>query len=149
MVLPVTAKNLLPQFLQPPEIVVLYIPSGLVQFHCDLFKSVAVEQMKPQGLALDLREDSKHLAQSNPSEHFLNRAFVSSGCRPQTAQFISNILQIDLGIEMARVQIAATVNRTMVGHLHDPRTCRTLGTIKYRALLVNEQKYVLEQIVRF
>jgi len=129
--------------------VVLYIPSGLVQFHGDLFKSVAVEQMQPQGLALDLRENSKHLAQSNPSEHFLNRAFVSYGCRPQTAQLIANILQIDLGIEMARVQIPSTVNRTMVRHLHDPRTGRALGAIKHLALLVNEQKYVLEQVVRF
>jgi len=54
---------------------------GLIQFHSDLLKSVTVEQMKPR-VGLDLREDSKHLAQSNPSEHFLNRAFVSSGCRP-------------------------------------------------------------------
>jgi hypothetical protein len=57
-----TAKNLLPQFFQPPKVVVLYVSSRLIQFHRDLFKGVAVEQMKSQGLTLDLREDSKHLA---------------------------------------------------------------------------------------
>src|ERR1700677_3758779 len=105
--------------------------------------------MEPKGLTLNLGEDSEHLAQSNPSEHFLNRVFASRRSRGRTAQLVSNILQIDLGIEMARIQIAATVDRTMVGHLHDPRTSRTLGTIKHHALLMNEQKYVLEQIVRF
>ena len=37
----------------------------------------------------------------------------------------------------------------MVGHLQDPRTGGALGTIEYSALLVNEQEYVLEQVVRF
>jgi hypothetical protein len=55
-------KDLLPQLLQPPEIVMLYVPSGLVEFDGDLFKAVALEQMKPQGLTLDLGEDSTHLA---------------------------------------------------------------------------------------
>src|ERR1700677_64839 len=120
--LPFTAKDLLPQLLQPPEIVVLYVPSGLVQLHSDLFKAVALEQMKPQGLALDLRKDSKQLAQSNPSEHFLNRIFVSPCHRPRTAQFVSYIFEIDLVIEMAGNQIAAAVNGTLVGHRHDPGT---------------------------
>src|SRR6202021_3205278 len=44
------------------EIGVFYISSGLIQFRGDLFKRVTIEQMKPQGLALDLRESSKHLA---------------------------------------------------------------------------------------
>ena len=79
----------------------LYVSSGLVQFHSDLFKGVAVEQMKPQGLTLDFREDSKHLTQSNPPENFLNRVFVSRGCGTRTAEFVSNVFQIDLSIEMS------------------------------------------------
>jgi hypothetical protein len=37
----------------------------------------------------------------------------------------------------------------MVGHLDDPRAGRTFGAIKHRALLMDEQENVLEQVVRF
>jgi hypothetical protein len=59
---PACGKDLLTQFFQPPEIVMLYFPSGLVQLHGDLFKAVALEQMKPQSLTLDLGEDSPYVA---------------------------------------------------------------------------------------
>src|SRR6202035_2415293 len=37
----------------------------------------------------------------------------------------------------------------MIGHLDDPRTGRTFGAIKHRAFLMDEEKNVLEQVVRF
>ena len=37
----------------------------------------------------------------------------------------------------------------MVGHLDNPRAGRTFGAIKRRALLMDEEEYILEQVVRF
>ena len=57
--------------------------------------------MESKGLTLNLGEDSEHLGQSNPFEHFFNRAFVSCSFRAWAAQFVSNVFQIDLGIKMS------------------------------------------------
>jgi hypothetical protein len=50
---------------------------------------------------------------------------------------------------MSGLKVAPTIDRALVGHLDDPRSRRTFGCIEYLTPAVNEQEYLLKQVVGF
>src|SRR6267378_2568972 len=48
---------------------------------------------------------------------------------------------------MARGEIATPLNRSLIGHVHNPRTRRAFRTVEDRALLLDKEKEVLDEIV--
>src|SRR5580704_2941196 len=52
-------------------------------------------------------------------------------------------------VEVASRQISATVDRSRVGHLHDPRLCRAFGTIEDARFPLDEKKQVLYKVFCF
>jgi hypothetical protein len=53
-----------------------------------------------------------------------------------------------MGVEVPRAEVAASVNRSLVGHLHNPRAKRRLAGIKDRELPMYKQENVLQEVVR-
>ncbi len=68
MALQFAVKDLLPQPVQSPEIVVSDISSGLPEFGSNLTEGVAFEEMQPEGPLLVLRECLKCSLQATVSE---------------------------------------------------------------------------------
>jgi len=50
-------------------------------------------------------------------------------------------------IELARREVAAPLNGPVVSHLDDPGACGTFGTVKDRALPMDKEEQVLDEIV--
>jgi hypothetical protein len=48
---------------------------------------------------------------------------------------------------MARGEIATPLNRSLIGHVHNPRARRAFRTVEDRALPLNKEKKVLDEIV--
>src|SRR5258705_13846989 len=57
-------------------------------------------------------------------------------------------LQVKMGVEVPRVEVAASINRSLVGHLHNPGAKRRLVGIKDRDLPMHKQENILQEIVR-
>jgi hypothetical protein len=52
-------------------------------------------------------------------------------------------------IELARGEVPAPLNRSVVSHLDNQGACRALRTVKDRAFASYEEEQVLDKIVRF
>ena len=51
------------------------------------------------------------------------------------------------GIELARGEVPAPLNRSVVSHLDDPGACRAFGTVKDSALPLDKEEQVLNEIL--
>src|SRR6266446_2584519 len=65
-------------------------------------------------------------------------------------QLVGNLLspvQIKAGVEVPRLQIAAAINRSLIGHLDNPGAYGTLVGVKDGRFAVDKQKDVLQEII--
>src|ERR1700731_3195848 len=95
-------KDLLPQPVQSPEIVVSDISSGLPEFRSDLTEGVAFEGMQPEGPPLVLRECLKCPLQATVSEPSVYRILKPRGLGSWIRQLGRGSIEIQPGVEVAR-----------------------------------------------
>jgi len=74
----------------------------------------------------------------------------NSGLFPPRTQIgeAFGFLQIEVSIEVSRVQVAAAVNRAL-GNQHKPRTKRSLLGIEDVSPAMHKQEDILKEVVRF
>ena len=99
------------------------VSHGLIQLHGNFGESVALEKMQAQSITLVFGKRVEKSFDGRISDQFGQ----NSGLFPPRTQIGEAFgFQIEVSIEVSRVQVAAAVNRALVGNQHKPRTKRSL-----------------------
>ena len=106
----------------------------------NLPEAVPLEEVKFQGLLLFGRELLSKPVQQLSGGDFIDRYL------PSVQPFFVEFLDV---VVLAKTQVPPAVDSPMVGHLNDPRYCRTLHGIVETGLLEEDEKDILNEVFRF
>jgi hypothetical protein len=140
-------KHALPQLIEAAIIMVPDTSEGLAEFLADLHERIALEEVEAQGLALVLRQRFQHLLQSiTPKDGFGAIIIFRGRYSDHLIGIASDLLS---GVKLARGEVAAPLDGSLICHLNDPGARRALRAIEDAALSLNENEKILNEIFRF
>jgi len=123
------------------------VSQGLIQLRGDFGECVAFVEMQAESITLVFGKSVEKSLDGRISDQFVSRLVPFGSIRPRIDCFRC-FIEIDLGVEVARLESAAFVESAVIGHLDDPGANSSLGRIKDRAVAMDEEKHILQQVIR-
>src|SRR5260370_4577134 len=113
-------KGGLAQLFEPAIVMVSNIAQRLSQPASDLFQGISLEEMQLDGSELGRGEKLPEPGGRFPSPDSLQRPLAEEYLVATVGNVQDSIVKLPAGVEVPRVEIAAAVEGSMVGDLHDP-----------------------------
>ena len=120
----------------------------LIELCGNFGEGVAIKEMQAQSITLVFGQCVEESLNGRISDQRAEGRGVIPALRARVHQ-IRDAVEVHPRVKVTRIEVASAVDRAVIGHLNNPGGHRSLGRIKDGAVAVDEEEYVLKQVVSF